>query len=106
MDRYGSTLSGDGDSIILKPEPRVGVSTTVGFSLTGTWSGVTAKLYVCVDPTVSPNAYAPVPSASYTSDTADSWEIPAGCFFKVVVSGSGSPLPSITYTATGEIDRA
>ena len=58
-----------------------------------------------MDETASPQNFAAVPFAAFTSDIADAWVIPAGALFKVTVSGSGSPRPSLSLTVRGEITQ-
>ena len=106
MNSFTDPFSGDGDSSVYRAgfSPNQGSdSGAVGFSLTGTWSDVTATLYCCMDSSASPQVWAAVPFAAYTSDTADSWTVPDGALFKVTVSGSGSPLPSLALTVRGAL---
>lgn len=78
----------------------------VGFLLSGTWAGVTATLQVCMDSSASPRVFANVPAASFTQDVADSWHIPSGAYFRLNVTGAGSPLSALTFAVRGDINRA
>ena len=105
---YTDTFAADGDSVIYQftrgtdnaqIEP-------VAFTLSGTWSSVTATLYICTNTGESPLVFAAVPNAAYTADTGDKWDIPTGCYFKVTVSASGSPIPALTLRLKGDIKPA
>jgi len=93
LNRYNDAFSADGDSKLYKfntGDTNQSVE-SVGFTVTGTWGSGTATLYICVDTTASPLVFAAVPSAAYTEDTGDKWDIPTGCYFKVTLSGSTTP---------------
>jgi hypothetical protein len=107
MRRYTDTFAADGDSSIYQCiAPDNAQVEPVAFTLTGTWNSVTATLYVCADTTASPLVFAAVPSAAYTADTGDKWDMPTGCYFKVTVSASGSPVPALTLNLAGDIKPA
>jgi hypothetical protein len=79
--------------------------TYVGYSLSGTWNSATATVHICADTTDSPLTY--VASAlTATANVSGVWTLPAGCNFRIVVTGSGSPQSSLEYQITGQIGRA
>ena len=108
IKRYSTTFTGDGSSSTFQAdtEEASGGSVKVGFSLSGTWRSCTAKLMLCADPGMSPRTYTAVSSMSYTADAAGTWEIPVGAVFRVTVTGSGSPIPSIALRMSGYIEAA
>ena len=108
IKRYSTTFTGDGSSATYQvdKEEASGGSAKVGFSLSGTWRSCTAKLMLCADPGMSPRTFTAVSSGSYTADAADTWDIPVGSVFRVTVTGSGSPIPSITLRLSGYIEAA
>jgi len=105
-----STQTGDGNSpgIRIKPTPGNSVMETVMIRGYGTWSGVTVTLKV------SDNAstYTGMTNATgtaiavFTADFAVNIQIPSGLWFRAEVSGSGSPVPSLTVRATGDLEAA
>ena len=105
IDRDTTAFTGNGNStpIRIDEKQEVGNKATVAFSIAGTWSGVTAKLQMCADPTASPQTWVDVTSASYTANVADTWELALGCHFRVNISGSGSPLPALTLVTVREV---
>ena len=107
IGRKTAGFTGNGSSAIMKAdvEEASGGSVAVGFTIAGTWSSVTAKLQLCADISTSPLVFTDVASASYTSDVADSWSIPVGAYFKVTVTGAGSPLPNLKLSMLGPIER-
>jgi hypothetical protein len=106
--RFKSTLVANGDSDIFTVDSTDtnDAVVNVGFSIAGTWNSSTVSLKICPNTTESPQVYTAVTSAAYTSDTADSWDIPAGCNFKLTVSGAGSPIPALVYRIVGHIRQA
>lgn len=78
----------------------------VTWSLTGSFNGATATWQVCVDETVSPRVWAPVSNGAFTAAAADNLVLATGTLARLVISGSGSPIPNITVTARGPITIA
>jgi len=85
MNVYSSSLSGDGDSTIFKAYNPQGTAEIerIGFTLDGTWNSATVKLYVCMNPDVSPNVFTHAcdssgSALSYTDDVSGIIEIPDG----------------------------
>lgn len=78
----------------------------ISYQLDGTWSGVTATFQLCNDPDVSPQTWTAMVNGAFTADSADVIRLPSGSQFQVVVSGSGSPLPSVYCAVRGQIKLA
>ena len=97
---------GNGSSAIMKAdaEESHGGAVSVGYTLTGTWSGVTATVQFCADTTTSPLVFTNTAMA-YTATSAGTWTIPVGVYFKVTVSAAGSPLPNLKLAMVGPIER-
>ena len=79
----------------------------------GTWSSTTLKLEACAAPTASPQIWSTVKNikddgtateVSFTADFAISVKTVTGAAYRAVLSGSGSPVPSITVDAVGDIE--
>jgi hypothetical protein len=79
---------------------------------TGTWSGATVTLQVSLNGNASPATWGGMTDTSgtaiavFTDTFAVNLELPTGCWFRAVVSGSGSPVPSLTVKAAGDIEAA
>lgn len=110
---------GDGVGAILQIVPKAtgagrGVDVThelVSLEMRGTWSGVTATVKICNVLDSPQNWLQPFDAngaavGSFTADCQTNIELPSGCYFTVDISGSGSPLPSLTVRAAGEIQAA
>ena len=101
--QYTDTFAADGDGSIYRvgvPDGNASVE-PIGFTMIGTWSTATLTLHLCADITASPLVFAAVPDGAYTADTGDKWDMPTGCYFKIVASGGGSP--TLDATVNGDI---
>ena len=106
IGRRTAGFTGNGSSPIMKAdvEEAHGGAVSVGFTIAGTWSSATATLQLCADTTTSPLVFTNTSSA-YTANAAGVWTIPAGAYFKVTVSGAGSPIPNLKLSMVGPIER-
>ena len=104
---YSDSFTGDGSGNIYKVNEPTGNANIepVGFVMTGTWNSATITLHLCTNTGTSPLTFAAVPDAAYTADTGDKWDIPTNCYFKLVASGSGSPIPALSATVRGDISK-
>ena len=107
-----SAQAADGNSAArrVKPTPGNSVMETVMVRGYGTWSGATVTLTISDNATASPSAFTGLTDATgtaqavFTADFACNLEIPSGLWFRAEVSGSGSPIPSLTVRATGDLE--
>ena len=107
-----SAQAADGNSaaIRVKPHPGNSVMETVMIRGYGTWSGATVTLTVSDNATASPSTFTGwtddtgTASGVFTDDFSVLMSIPSGLWFRAEVSGSGSPVPSLTVRATGELE--
>ena len=107
-----SAQAGDGNSagIRVKPHPGNSVMETVMIRGYGSWNGVTVTLTISDNATASPSTFTGLTDTTgsaigvFTGDFAVNIEIPTGLWFRAEVSGSGSPVPSLTVRATGELE--
>lgn len=77
----------------------------VTWQLSGTFSGATATWQVCADVTASPQVWTDLTDGAYTAAAADILVLTAGMAARINISGSGSPVPSITLSARGQIQE-
>jgi hypothetical protein len=112
----------DGASTMLKTVTREDGSSTGGRSelvvitVSGTWSAVTVTPQISLDyGTSSPATWVAVKvvatdgtlsDVAMTASGAFELQIPTGVHFRLNVSGSASPLPSLNALAHGDIETA
>jgi len=109
-----SAQTADGNSAGIRVKPVVGnsVMETVMIRGYGTWSGATVTLKVSDNGNASPATWTAWTSetgsaiGAFTSDFAVNLQVPSGLWFRAEVSGSGSPLPSLTVRASGDLEAA
>lgn len=71
----------------------------------GTWNDAYAYIAISEDgSTFLPlQDYQTVIVGLFVSDGANLLTVPAGCYFKAVIGGSGSPSPSLTVKVSGDV---
>jgi len=105
-----SAQAGDGNSsgVRVTPHPGNTVKETIMVQGYGTWSGATVTLKVAFDNSTYTGLTTETGTAiaAFTDDFAVNLEIPTGLWFRAEVSGSGSPVPSLTVRAAGDLVAA
>jgi hypothetical protein len=100
----GSPLTLTTESGVYHVAPSTGNPDTepVSFQMSGTWNSATVTLHQCVDHTTSPLVFVSTGTA-YTADKSGTWTLPTDTLFKLVMTGHGSPVPSINVKFKGDI---
>ena len=114
LRRLFTAQAADGNSAAFKAKELAGAADWEKILLQGygTWSGVTLHIEVCADPSASPQVWDPVmqsdmsTAVTFTSDFVVNLELPSGAAVRGRVSGAGSPVPSLTLLARGDLDAA
>ena len=112
-----SSQAADGGGAVLKTAGTSQAHTEkVVVQIYGTWSGVTVKPQIALNygiesPAVFDNVQTvkddgTLADVAITADTVIALEIPSGTHFRLSVSGSGSPLPSLNAIAHGDVAAA
>jgi len=103
--RLFTAQSGDGNSAAFRVSDYAGAISTelVLVQATGTWNDAGLALQPCADPTASPQVWT-VSNWFYDLDAVERIECITGAAYRFNVSSSGSPVPSITVTAVGDIE--
>jgi hypothetical protein len=107
--------AGDGNSTSFQVTGYAGAISNEGVLLqaSGTWNSTTLKLEACANPTASPQVWSTVKNVkddgtttdiSFTADFSVNLDVVTGAAYRAVLSGSGSPIPSITVDAVGDIE--
>ena len=111
MRVYTDTLSADGSSTTYLIEGAQGTEEIerIGFSASGTWGSGTLTLYVCLNPSASPQVFVNVCDSSgtalgYTADVSGNLEVSGGALVKATLSGSTTPSLAVTFR--GDIAKA
>jgi len=88
------------------------VKETVMIQGYGTWNSATVTLQVSIDGNVSSPTYVGMTTetgsviGAFTDDFSVNIEVPTGLWFRAVLSGSGSPVPSLSVRAAGDLVAA
>ena len=109
-----SAAAADAASAGVRVTPHAGnvVKETVLLQGSGTWGASTLTLQVSLNGDASPATWVGMTNesgtaiAAFTADFTVNLELPSGCWFRAVISGSGSPVPSLTVKAAGDIEAA
>jgi len=78
----------------------------ITFQFAGDWNSATVTIQVCCSPGSSPQVWAPVSDGAFTADVAKNIVLSTGVWFRVVSSGSGSPIPNIKAALCGQFSNA
>ena len=100
-----TTQSGNGNSAAFKVTEYAGAISTesVLIQATGTWNSAELAVESCADPTASPQVWTSF-IWFHDIESFETIECITGAAYRVALSGSGSPVPSISVTAVGDIE--
>ena len=105
-----SAQAADGNSVAFKVREEAGQSNAEKVLLHGygTWSGVSLHVEVCASPSASPQVWDAatqydLTAVTFTDDFTVCLDVPSGTGIRGRISGTGSPVPSITLQARGDL---
>lgn len=110
-----SAQTGDGNSTSFKVKEYAGAisNESVLLQASGSFNGATLKLEACADPAASPQVWSTVRTmkedgtqadVAYAAAFAMNINVVTGAAYRGVLSGSGSPQPSLSLDVAGDIE--